>query len=818
MDPFFDDLNANQEYIPYFDIDPESFENPAVLSDLEFSEDASAKSDVMESPWLDEQAVKEEEWTRRGSLISEVANFDDAQAMLNAISFGRADSGDNRNRAPESNENYFDILKNPLKNTENLKYRLDVGEFPSRSRVETQIKCRLQISPPPPENLLHLPGDTIARPRFQLRDEFQPQDGILHLDVDAVVPENPTSRVLMCSKCLARERKRAFRKKTLDLHEESHWQEDQVRRVIIFNCRELIAIPPSFRVAGSENGFTDSLVREVDLPLRLACYCRHHLAKNGYKLVFTLRDTSGTVVGRTVSGLIFITDNHKEPRSKQQAQQSEGSDASGFSEMSDSAISSTSQSSSRQRRYHPYTRATPQNFGDGRRTSSVSSDTSQVAIPPSSQMSMFQRLQDSAISDTPSRVIGQSPQIHRVIPGSGSVRGGIEVTFLGQGFHPGLVAVFGDSPAVSTQCWSDSTIIAHSPPAHMAGPVPVNFQGFPQAGNGSVFTYVQDTDSKLVELALQVVGYKMSGRLEDPGDVAQRIVSGDGDDGSGSSQSHTVVDPENLVMRLLEICRAPGRMANLNLRNGEGQTMLHLASFLAWARTCQILLASGARIDVQDVSGYTPLHFASLGGNRSITRLLLSAGADPFQRTHLHQTPGEIADPTVASILPATSNPRAYYRELNSRSCESISSLVSMQDGFLSQPPPYSEKDSSVDFELLSDEEEDEVDEEEENVEVDGDMLDEDESDDDAPDSEAESFEVLKSWGAGPLKQIQNDRMLFAFWIPLLLIAAVSYTASLAAPLREKNAWIAKALNTIDNAISTAQKFMPMPRPQDAAL
>lgn len=802
MDPFFDDLNeGDNDYIPYFDIDAQNLDTPAVLSDLEFSEDTSVKSDVMESPWPDEQGMKDDELQLDKGIRSDTSGFTDAQSVLTTLNFGRADSGDNRNRAPPSEENYFDILKNPSGSTESLKYKLSVGEFPSRSRVETQIKCRLQISPPPPENLLHLPGDTIARPRFQLRDEFKPQEGILCLDVDAVVPENPVNRVHMCSKCLARERKRAFRKKTLDLYEESHWQEDQVRRVIIFNCRELVAMPAPYRITAAD-GFTDHWSREVELPLRLACYCRHHLAKNGYKLVFTLRNYQGVVVGRAISGPIFITDNHKEPRSKQQVQQSEGSDASGFSELSDSAISSTSQTSSRQRRYHPYSRSSFSS--DSRRNSAAtSSDSSQMRIPPSSQMAMFQQLQES----TPSpQVLNNSPQIHRVIPSSGSVRGGIEITFLGQGFRPGLIAMFGDSPAVSTQCWSESTIIAHSPPAHVAGPVRVSFQGVPQTGNGSVFTYVQDTDSKLVELALQVVGFKMSGRLEDPGDVAQQIVSGGGDEHSVLGRSGDVADPENLVLRLLEVCRAPGRIANLNLRNSEGQTMLHLASLLSWTRTCQALLASGSRIDVQDVSGYTALHFASLGGHRSITRLLLSMGADPFQRTHLHQTAAEIADSTVVDLLPSKSNPRAYYKELNSRSCESLTSLVPPQEIFPSQPPPYTEKEDSVEFESLSNasDEEDDVteDDESENVDL---------------DSEVESFEVLRSWGAGPLKQIQNDRMLFAFWIPLLLIAAVSYTASLAAPLRERSVWIAKAFNTLDNAIATAQNFMPMPRPQGGA-
>jgi hypothetical protein len=128
------------------------------------------------------------------------------------------------------------------------------------------------------------------------------------------------------------------------------------------------------------------------------------------------------------------------------------------------------------------------------------------------------------------------PAIQRVIPAQGSTRGGIEVTLLGSGFHSGLTAKFGDSPAISTHCWSDTTIVTHLPPAAVPGPVVVCFEGMQAAAASSqIFTYVDDTDMQLIELALQVVGLKMNGKLEDARNIAMRIVgSGSGDQAGGS--------------------------------------------------------------------------------------------------------------------------------------------------------------------------------------------------------------------------------------------------------------------------------------------
>ncbi|KPV72493.1 uncharacterized protein RHOBADRAFT_55951 [Rhodotorula graminis WP1] len=134
------------------------------------------------------------------------------------------------------------------------------------------------------------------------------------------------------------------------------------------------------------------------------------------------------------------------------------------------------------------------------------------------------------------------PRITHLIPGEGPVHGGIEVTVLGENFVQDLTCVFGDSAAVPTHYWSSSTLVAVLPPSANPGPVVVSIKGVPltvEPGNGlQLFTYKDDSDRSLLELALQVVGLKMTGRLEDAAAVAMRIVgnspSGAGAPGAGA--------------------------------------------------------------------------------------------------------------------------------------------------------------------------------------------------------------------------------------------------------------------------------------------
>lgn len=95
--------------------------------------------------------------------------------------------------------------------------------------------------------------------------------------------------VKICLGCITRERKRAARKKVKKVDEEESWHQDEHKRVIVFNTQEMKDwLPPSYANVAEEVGDrTPPIVPEgalqVDVPMRIACYCRHHNEKQGFQ-------------------------------------------------------------------------------------------------------------------------------------------------------------------------------------------------------------------------------------------------------------------------------------------------------------------------------------------------------------------------------------------------------------------------------------------------------------------------------------------------------------------------------------------------------
>ncbi|CAH1756159.1 4067_t:CDS:10 [Entrophospora sp. SA101] len=112
----------------------------------------------------------------------------------------------------------------------------------------------------------------------------------------------------------------------------------------------------------------------------------------------------------------------------------------------------------------------------------------------------------------------QIPKMNKLIPSEGPMYGGIEVTVLGSGFY--------------------------------------------------------DTDRALMELALQVIGMKMTGKVEDALDIATRIIQTDYND-------------------------------SITLQNRQQHTMLHFAATLGYQKLCSVLIEREIGLDVQDEYGFT---------------------------------------------------------------------------------------------------------------------------------------------------------------------------------------------------------------------
>lgn len=267
------------------------------------------------------------------------------------------------------------------------------------------------------------------------------------------------------------------------------------------------------------------------------------------------------------------------------------------------------------------------------------------------------------------------PKIHRLIPSSGPTYGGIEVTVLGENFHPAvqLNCVFGDTMASSTQRWSDNTLLCVLPPRASPGVVAVWFEGIEKTREVSpppLFTYTDESDRTLMVLALQVVGLKMTGKVEDAKNVALRIV-GSTEDVSGMNCSSNTMQAgstaydirplllvhsedrnkfENSIIDLLSVVDVaiPGQ-AEISMSSAmshatiDGQTLLHLAAFLGFAALAEFLIAHAIDLDARDRNGYTALHFSALSRSQNCAALLVSAGADLEIVNALGKTPQDIS-------------------------------------------------------------------------------------------------------------------------------------------------------------------------------
>lgn len=193
-----------------------------------------------------------------------------------------------------------------------------------------------------------------------------------------------------------------------------------------------------------------------------------------------------------------------------------------------------------------------------------------------------------------------------------------------------------------------------------------------------------------MELALQVVGMKLNGKLEDPRSVAMRIIGTAGGDGSSSTstqqsqggdggiqyQLSTAVSSlrplsfahggdgeqfQKLVLDFLMMldidaggATTRSALSVISHQTSSGQTLLHLACFLGYSDLASFLITRGIDMDARDRNGCTALHFTALSGSKECARLLLIAGADREIVNVLGKTPVEVAtDGFFESLVPS---------------------------------------------------------------------------------------------------------------------------------------------------------------------
>ena len=233
-----------------------------------------------------------------------------------------------------------------------------------KSRVETQIPIRMTLNPlPQGVTRLKLPTHTVSKPKFLAKPPAERSPDMLELYTSLVcssamqdpkrlerafarargddssqfsrpspTPSNSSQsskddedkplnggEVRICSGCIQRERKRASRKKQKKPDEEQLFQRDEEKRVVVFNTNEIKDwLDPSKEAqkgsTGSQFDSPDTFppgTMQVELPMRIACYCRHHNEKLGFQVIFTIKDHNDKVVAQSITNTIMITDDHK---------------------------------------------------------------------------------------------------------------------------------------------------------------------------------------------------------------------------------------------------------------------------------------------------------------------------------------------------------------------------------------------------------------------------------------------------------------------------------------------------------------------------
>lgn len=230
-----------------------------------------------------------------------------------------------------------------------------------KSRVETQIPIKLTLSQLPAAiKKVRLPRHTVSKPKFLAKPQPERSADVYELhtflvctsamqdpvklqrawarargeDLSQYTRPSPASsndsqtskddedkplnggEVRICTGCIQRERKRASRKKQKKPEEEEMFQRDEERRVVVFNTNEIKewveAAPenPARSIKGPD-GQTFTGPVQVELPMRIACYCRHQNEKMGFQVIFTIKDYREKVIAQAMTNPIMITDDHK---------------------------------------------------------------------------------------------------------------------------------------------------------------------------------------------------------------------------------------------------------------------------------------------------------------------------------------------------------------------------------------------------------------------------------------------------------------------------------------------------------------------------
>ncbi|KAI8137392.1 hypothetical protein BJV82DRAFT_358156 [Fennellomyces sp. T-0311] len=419
------------------------------------------------------------------------------------------------------------------------------------------------------------------------------------------------------------------------------------------------------------------------LPTRITCYCRHHNEKVGFCVEFTMKTDKGDTIATGMSPPILITDDHKSTRQK--GRKRDRSDYEGSSStisksrrLPSSSTAPVTPAASRRGSLSP-TEAVSPLLADPAELSILDSAPFSSSLPtPSEERAAFG-------SNTPfffpptspalnpldhvNYVAPESlstPTLERLVPAQGPTYGGVEVTILGSGFYRGLTCLFGEHHA-ATVYWNPNTLVCVLPPAAHPGPVVVSFKQHSLVLEGQdvpLFTYYDANDQALLELALQVVGLKTTGKLHDAKHIAMRIVQG-GDHNpfllqnslsGGTNDDEHVISFQQKVIHALDYFHVTAKEL-IQARLSTGHTLLHLATWIGYDKLAsKIIDLCHESIFSTDRNGYTALALAQFAmaedkrrNRRQVKNIMQcqSLSEDCILRNDIHTKPQEKCKPVT---------------------------------------------------------------------------------------------------------------------------------------------------------------------------
>ncbi len=129
---------------------------------------------------------------------------------------------------------------------------------------------------------------------------------------------------------------------------------------------------------------------------------------------------------------------------------------------------------------------------------------------------------------------------------------------------------------------------------------------------------------------------------------------------------------------------------DVNAQNKQGETPLLVAVREGYDDIAKALIAAGANVNIRNAQGQTLLHLAVLDedyGNARTARLLLKLGADINARDHAGRTP--LYQAASSHFAPGVRLLLASGAEVNARDAEGHTPLYAAEEGFYLGTNPY---------------------------------------------------------------------------------------------------------------------------------